>query len=258
MSRPKFILYSDQALAGIRSAAVVAATALDRICRFVRPGMSTGELDRYAGDVIQQLGARSAFLNYKGFPGQVCISLNDEIVHGIGCNNRIMRLGDLVKIDCGVHYNGYVGDNARSVALGPPTAQATRLMQATQESLAAGIAAAKPGNTVCDIGRAVEKVVRTAGFTVVREFVGHGVGEALHEPPEVPNFPTRRANTKLRPGMVLAIEPMVNVGTANVSHDDDGWTVRTQDGALSSHFEHMIAITMNEAEILTWPKTQSE
>ncbi|HAR67619.1 MAG TPA: type I methionyl aminopeptidase [Lentisphaeria bacterium] len=257
MPKPKYIIHSDEALAGIRQAAVVAATALDRICRYVRPGMTTGELDRYAGQTIKELGATSAFLNYKGFPGQVCISLNEEVVHGIGNDSRTVLMGDLVKIDCGVHFEGYVGDNARSVSMGPATTQVAKLMDITKASLYAGIKAANAGNTVQDIGRAIEKMVTSAGFSVVHDFVGHGCGVDLHEPPEVPNYVTRRATTRLRPGMVLAIEPMVNIGTHRVTLDhEDGWTVRTQDGSMSSHFEHMIIITHHEAEIITCPKTQ--
>jgi methionyl aminopeptidase len=256
MGKPKFVIHTPKDILGIREAATRAAQCLDRICRAVRPGMSTQELDRFAGQVISEMGCTSAFLNYHGFPANICISMNDEVVHGIGHHRRVIKMGDIVSIDCGVHYKGFVGDNARTVAVGPPSRQAQRLMEVTKASLMAGIDAAQGGNSVRDIGRAVERTVTAAGYAVVEEFVGHGVGKELHEPPEVPNYPTRKGNVKLHPGMVLAIEPMVNVGTAKVTIADDGWTVNTEDGALSAHFEHMVLITNNKPEILTWLKTQ--
>jgi methionyl aminopeptidase len=256
MPRPKFVIHTEAEIEGIRRAAQAAAQVLAGVSQAVRPGASTLELDRLAGRLIAEAGGQSAFLGYRGFPGQICVSLNDEVVHGIGRADRILKPGDVVSLDVGVGLDGCIGDTARTVfVMAPPSTEAQRLLRVAQESLEAGIAAARGGNGVHDIGRAVEAEVRRAGFSVVRDFVGHGCGLALHEPPEVPNFSQMTRGTPLRPGMVLAVEPMVNAGTHRVTVDPDGWTVRTADGRLSAHFEHMILITRNRPEILTWPRT---
>ena len=252
MGKRNYIIYSDEEINGIRSAAKKAAEILDTLCRAARPGMNTLELDRLAGRLIRACGGESAFYNYHGFPAQICISINDEVVHGIGRNDRIIKMGDLVSLDVGIRVNGYIGDTARTICVGPPVGQVAVLMSVTRKSLAAAINAAVSSNTVRDIGATVENVVSRAGFSVVRDFVGHGCGVKLHEPPEVPNYPTKKSKEKLRPGMVLALEPMVNIGSHKVKIDGDGWTVRTADGSLSSHFEHMILITDSKPEILTW------
>ena len=254
MGKRNYVIYSDEQIDGIRHAAQKTAGILDEICRAVRPGISTLELDCLAGKLVKDCGGESAFLNYHGFPANICISVNDEVVHGIGRKDHFIQLGDLVSIDVGMKLNGYIGDTARTVSVGPPIGKNAKLMAVTQKSLAAGIEAAVSNNTVRDIGETVERVVKSAGFNVVRDFVGHGCGTKLHEPPEVPNYFTKKSKEKLRPGMVLALEPMVNIGSHKVKIDSDGWTVRTVDGTWSSHFEHMIVITDSKPEILTWLK----
>ncbi len=252
----RVVVHTPREIEGIRQAAAVTATVRDRLARVIRPGMTTQEIDDAAADFITETGGESAFHGYRGFPGQVCVSLNDEVVHGIGSRERKVQPGDIVSLDVGVRLNGFIGDTALSVLVGAPATPATpRLLEVTRNCLDAGIKAAKCGARVGDIGAAVEDVANQAGFSVVRDFVGHGCGCSLHEPPEVPNFKCSSQGPKLRPGMVLAIEPMVNIGTAAVSVDADGWTVRTRDGKNSAHFEHMVLITENEPEILTWPKT---
>jgi methionyl aminopeptidase len=220
----------------------------------VTPGVSTGEINRLAGDLIRENGATSAFLGYRGFPGNVCISVNEQVIHGIG-GDRVLRLGDLVKIDVGVKKGGWIGDTATTVSAGPPTDVASRLMVATEAALAEGIKFAKVGFHVGDISAAVEAEVTRHGFSVVRDFVGHGVGRKLHEDPQVPNFGPKGSGVRLQAGMTLAIEPMVNAGGFQVKMLKDGWTVVTQDGALSAHFEHTVLITDGEPEILTWRGT---
>ena len=254
MGKRNYIIYSEKEIIGIRNAAQKAAKVLDTVCRSIQPGMSTLQIDQLAGKLIKDSGGESAFYNYHGFPAQICISVNDEVVHGIGRHDRIIKMGDIVSVDTGIRVDGYIGDTARTVSVGPPVGRVAVLMSVTKKSLAAAIDAALSCNTVRDIGETVESVVSKAGFSVVRDFVGHGCGVKLHEPPEVPNYPTKKSKEKLRPGMVLALEPMVNMGTHKGKIDGDGWTVRTADGSLSSHFEHMVLITEAEAEILTWLK----
>ncbi|MBT3379872.1 MAG: type I methionyl aminopeptidase [Lentisphaerae bacterium] len=256
MRKRNVVIHTEREIAGIREACAATAHVRDELCASVRPGISTRQIDDLARGLIAQVGGTSAFLGYRGFPGQICISLNDEVVHGIGRADRVIQCGDLVSLDVGVKLNGFIGDTARTVAVPPPSSPvAASLMHATQESLEAGIAAACGGCYVNDISRAVERVILDAGFTAVRDFVGHGCGCALHEPPEVPNFAQRDRGPKLRAGMVLAIEPMVNAGGHQVRVEEDGWTVRTADHSLSAHFEHMVLITNGKPEILTCPKT---
>jgi methionyl aminopeptidase len=192
-------------------------------------------------------------LNYRKFPRQICISVNEEVVHGLGGTRRL-EFGDIVSLDIGVLYRGYIGDTAKTVAVGGCEVRAQRLMDVTEQALAEGIAQALPGRRVVDISRAVQNYVESNGFSVVREFVGHGVGRVVHEEPQVPNFvESNKPSPKLRPGMTLAIEPMVNAGSPQVVVLNDGWTVVTKDGQLSAHFEHTVLITEAEPEILTWP-----
>ena len=257
MPSRQVVIHTDKDIPGIRAAAQAAALVLAQLCADVRPGMSTLELDALAAQRIAATGGTSAFLGYLGYPAQVCISLNDEVVHGIGRADRIIMPGDLVSLDVGVKLAGFFGDNARTVCVGAePEPLQNALMEATEKGLAAGIAAARGGRYVNDISRAVEDAVKPYGFAVVQDFVGHGCGSSLHEAPEVPNFAQRARGARLEPGMVLAIEPMVNAGTHRVNVDRyDKWTVRTADGAPSAHFEHMVLITKDNPEILTWPKT---
>ncbi|MBP5671796.1 MAG: type I methionyl aminopeptidase [Lentisphaeria bacterium] len=254
----KINIYKGSDLEGVRTAAQASAYVLQRLCEAVTPGMSTLDVDRLAAEFIKETGGKSAFLNYHGYPGQICCSINEVVVHGIGRADKIINPGDIVSLDVGVTVGGFTGDNARSVIAGGPavsTPLKDRLLDATRRSLEAGIAAARPGNRVCDIGSAVEKVVKEAGFSVVRDMVGHGCGRKMHEDPQVPNYKLPGFSPELKPGMILAIEPMVNVGTWKITIDkEDGWTVRTQDGSLSAHFEHQILITQKDAEVLTWPK----
>jgi methionyl aminopeptidase len=252
-----YIIHSESAIDGIRIAAQAAATVKNQLAGMVRPGMSTKEIDNLASALISSTGGRSAFLGYRGFPGQICISVNDEVVHGIGSTTKIVNRGDLLSLDIGVNIDGYIGDNAISVIVGGGelTSDIERLMTGTKAALEAGINAALPGNKIRDISRAVEKTAKQFNLTIVQEYVGHGCGVKLHEPPEIPNYTTRTPGPTLRPGMVLAIEPMLNLGKRNVITDKDGWTVRTKDGRLSAHFEHMVLVTQQYPEILTWQKT---
>ena len=257
MLKSRVVIHTEREILGIKASARATAWVLDELCRQITPGLTTLEVDRLAAELIRETGGQSAFCGYRGFPGQVCISVNDEVVHGIGRLGRVLALGDLVSIDVGIRLNGFVGDCAATVCAGRPAAGGAKtLMDATRRSLEAGIAATRSGNCVNDISKAVESVVRRAGFSVVRDFVGHGCGCELHEPPEVPNFAQPQRGPRLQAGMVLAIEPMVNAGTGKVTvAQDDGWTVRTADGGLSAHFEHMVLIRDDNPEILTWPRT---
>ena len=237
----------------MRPACAVAGTVLDEIAAFIKPGVTTRQVDEFAAGRIKAHGAKSAFLGYRKYPCHTCLSVNDEVVHGLA-GDRELHFGDIVSVDVGVFYKGFVGDTARTVAVGGCGVAAQRLMDVTEHALYEGIAAAVPGNRVTDISRAVQNYVESNGFSVVREFVGHGVGRSMHEEPQVPNFVDPKSNQKLRPGMTLAIEPMVNAGQAGVKILKDGWTVVTQDGLLSAHFEHTVLITEGEPEILTCPE----
>jgi methionyl aminopeptidase len=215
----------------------------------VAPGVTTKFLDSVAERHIRGAGGVPAFLNYRGFPATLCTSVNDVIVHGIP-NEVALAEGDIVGIDCGVLYKGYYGDAARTFAVGEISDEAERLMRTTWESLEKAVATIQPGRFLSDIGHAVEVHVAKQGFAVVREFVGHGIGTKLHEEPQVPNFGAPGRGPRLKPGLVLAVEPMVNVGTAKVRVDADGWTARTGDGSLSAHFEYSIAVTDSGARVL--------
>jgi methionyl aminopeptidase len=215
----------------------------------IKPGVTPRELDRYAEATIRAAGGVPAFLHYRGYPATLCISVNDVIVHGIP-NDVPLVEGDIVGIDCGVVYKGYFGDAARTFAVGEVGEEALRLLQVTEEALRLAVAQVKPGGRLSDIGSAVQRHAEQNGFSVVRDFSGHGIGTSLHEDPQVPNFGDAGRGPKLKPGMVLAIEPMVNVGTPNVRVDADGWTARTADGSLSAHFEFSVAVTPSGARVL--------
>ncbi len=217
----------------------------------IREGISTLELDHAIRHYIEKQGATPSFLGLYGFPGAACISINDEVIHGIPSAHRILREGDIVKVDVGAHYKGYHGDSARTFPVGKISAEAERLIAATKQSFYEGLAAVQIGNRIGDIGAAVDGYVRSQGFSTVRRYVGHGVGHEVHEAPDVPNYGTPGRGPRLCAGLVIAIEPMVNVGTYEVKELDDGWTVKTLDHKLSAHYENTVALTDNGVIILT-------
>jgi methionyl aminopeptidase len=240
---------SAQELVKLEEASRIVLETLDVVEKAVAPGVTTEELDRIAETEIRKRGARPAFVGYRGYPKTLCTSINDEVVHGIP-GRRTLREGDVLGIDCGAVAGGYYGDAARTVPVGRVDAEKTKLLEITQQALHAGIAAAKPGARVSDIGAAVEAVALVHGYGVVRDFVGHGVGTALHEEPQIPNYGPGGRGSLLKAGMVLAIEPMFNLGRAEVSVDADGWTVRTRDSSTSAHFEFTVALEPQGAVIL--------
>ena len=217
----------------------------------VREGISTWELDRIIRAYIEKCGAKPTFLGYGGFPGSACISVNEEVIHGIPSKKKILREGDIVKVDVGACYRGYNGDSARTFPVGKISDEAKRLIEVTKQSFFEAVKLALVGNRIGDIGSAVQDCAEAAGYSVVRKYVGHGVGAELHEDPEVPNFGTKGRGVRIYSGMTLAIEPMVNQGTADVNVLDNGWTVVTADGKLSAHYEHSIAVTDNGPLLLT-------
>src|SRR5579872_197717 len=250
------IIKSERDLEAMRPAGTIAGSVLSEVAAFIQPGMTTRQVDEYAAGRIKHYAAKSAFLGYRKYPCQICISVNDQVVHGLA-GARQLNFGDIVSLDVGVVYNGFIGDTARTVAVGGCSVLAQKLMDITEKSLYEGVAQAVPGKRVVDISRAIQDYVESNGFSIVREFVGHGVGRTMHEEPQIPNFVDSKSSPKLRPGMTIAIEPMVNAGQAAVKILKDGWTVVTQDGSLSAHFEHTVLITEAEPEILTWAKTPS-
>jgi methionyl aminopeptidase len=235
----------------MRLACRAAGEVLGRISALVQPGVTTGEVDAAAAAFMAELGCKSAFLGYRGFPGNICISVNDEVVHGIGGARKI-QYGDVVKLDVGVVKDGWVGDTATTVAVGVVDPAVQKLLEVTEQSLYAAIKYAVDGRRLGDLCASVEAAVTPHGFSVVREFVGHGVGRKLHEEPQIPNYGRRGSGPKLKAGMTLAIEPMVNQGVSAVKILGDGWTVVTGDGKPSAHFEHTVLVTRGEPEILTW------
>ncbi len=247
------VLKSERDLEAMRPACAVAGAVLNEVAAFIQPGITTHQVDDYAASRMKHYGGKSAFLGYRKYPCQICISVNDQVVHGLA-GPRQLQFGDIVSLDVGVIYRGFIGDTARTVAVGGCGLLAQKLMDVTEKALYEGIAQAVPGHRVIDISRAIQQFVETNGFSVVREFVGHGVGRTMHEEPQVPNFVDGKSSPKLRPGMTIAIEPMVNAGLPAVKILNDGWTVVTQDGSLSAHFEHTVLITEAEPEILTWPE----
>ena len=244
------ILKTERDLEAMRPACAQASAVLEDVATWIAPGITTREIDQYAAERMKHYGVRSAFLGYRKYPCHICISVNEQVVHGLAGDRRV-QFGDIVSLDVGVVSNGFIGDTAKTVAVGGCDVLAQRLMDVTERSLYEGIAQAVAGNHVADISRAVQNHVEANGFSVVREFVGHGVGRFVHEEPQVPNFVDGKPSPRLRPGMTLAIEPMVNAGTATVKMSKDGWTVVTQDGKPSAHFEHTILVTQGEPEILT-------
>jgi len=236
----------------MRRAGRVVREVLELVRSQVKPGASTFDLENAAEKKIAELGARPAFKGYHGFPAVLCTSINSEVVHGIPSPKRVLKEGDIVSVDCGAIVDGYYGDAAITVPVGQKIDPKTdRLLKVTEASLHAGIAAVKPGATLGDIGAAVQQVVEAEGFSVVRDFVGHGIGSSMHEDPQVPNFGEAGRGMKLRTGMVIAIEPMVNAGKPDVRVLKDGWTAVTGDGSMSAHFEHTVAVTDTGARILT-------
>jgi methionyl aminopeptidase len=245
------IFKSEQDLEAMRPACRVATEVLDAVAAFIQPGVTTRQIDEFAAEAIRQRGAKSAFLGYRKYPCNICISVNEEVVHGIAGGRRV-EFGDIVSLDVGVRHHGFIGDTAKTVPVGGCGVAAQRLLDVTEQALYQGIAQAVSGNRVVDISRAVQRHVEAHGYSVVREFVGHGVGRSVHEEPQVPNFVEHgKKSPPLRPGMTLAIEPMVNAGRPDVKILKDKWTVVTVDGQLSAHFEHTVLITEGEPEILT-------
>ena len=235
----------------MKKAGVITAEALLAAREIIRPGVSTKQIDTVIRHYIEKCGAEPSFLGYGGFPGSACVSINNQVIHGIPSDKVILAEGDIVKIDVGARYRGYNGDSARTYPVGKVSEEALKLIYVTERSFYEAMKAAKPGNRIGDIGFAVENFVISNGFSVVRDFVGHGVGKDLHEEPEVPNFGKAGRGPRLYPGMTLAVEPMVNQGTADVRVLKDGWTVVTLDGKLSAHYENSILITDSDPLILT-------
>lgn len=245
------ILKSPREIEKLRAANQIVATVLHELRGYIEPGVSTGELDRIADERLRFYGAGAAFKGYHGYPATACISINNEVVHGIPSNDRFLNEGDLVSIDLGAVREGYFGDAAISLLVGGGSDAAKKLLEVTLSALLNGIDEACAGANLGDISSTIQKVVESKGFNVVRKFVGHGIGKALHEPPEVPNYGKSGCGPLLKPGMVLAIEPMVNAGGHDVQILDDGWTVVTADGSMSAHFEHTVAITPHGPDILS-------
>ena len=244
-------LKSQQEIELMRKASRIVAQILDEVDSRIRPGVSTQELDNFAERRCKELGVIPAFKGYHDYPASFCISVNDEVVHGIPSPKRLLKEGDIVGIDFGVICNGWFGDSARTFKVGKVSKEADQLMRVTYEALMLGIEQCHEGNRLFDIGHAIQKYVESFGYGVVREFVGHGIGRALHEDPQVPNFGSPGKGAPLKVGMVLAIEPMINAGGPEVKVLEDGWTAVTVDRSLSAHFEHTVAITASGPDILT-------
>ncbi len=235
----------------MREAGRITGEALLVAREHVRPGISTWELDRLVREHIEKSGAKPSFLGYAGFPGSACISINDEVIHGIPSKRRFLEEGDIVKVDVGAYYKGFHGDAARTIAVGHVSEEAERLIRVTRDSFFAGLEQLKVGNRIGDVGAAIDALVVANGYSTVKRYIGHGVGHELHESPDVPNYGTPGRGTRLCAGMTLAIEPMVNVGVETVRELPDGWTVKTADGALSAHYENSVALTSDGVINLT-------
>ncbi len=248
--QPMIVIKNAAELECMRASGRIVARVRDALIRCVAPGVTTRELGEQAAEMMRGFGAESAFLGYKGYPGTICVSVNETVVHGIPGDRRI-AIGDLVSLDIGVRYGGFVGDTAVTVLVGTADPAKVKLVRTAERALVAGIAVAREGNRVSDISRAVQEEVERAGFSVVRRFVGHGIGRKMHEDPEIPNFVTAGRGAVLKAGMTLAIEPMVNQGGPDVDVLADGWTVVTSDGLPSAHAEHTVAVRDGDAEILT-------
>ena len=244
-------LKNSAQISAMKDAGRITGEALLIARDMVRPGISTYEIDVAIRQYIEKCGAIPTFLGYSGFPASACISVNDEVIHGIPSKKRILQEGDIVKIDTGATYKGYVGDSARTIPVGNVSEEARKLIKATRDSFWAGVEALQVGNRLGDVGAAIDAVVRENGFSTVRRYVGHGIGTDMHESPDVPNYGTPGRGTRLCAGMTIAIEPMVNVGTFEVKEMPDGWTVKTLDGQLSAHYENTVALTEHGVLILT-------
>ena len=244
------IIKSSEEIAAMRKAGGIVARILQRLVSQIRPGMRTRELDNMCLEELSKYGAQSSFKGYRGFPAHICTSVNDEVVHGIP-GERTLCEGDVVSIDVGVIYDGFQGDAAITVGVGEISPEARRLLKVTEDALLAGIAAAKDNARLGDVSAAIQRCVEAGGFSVVREYTGHGIGRDMHEEPQIPNFGTSGRGPLLRKGMTLAIEPMVNSGGGSTRLSDDQWEVTTADGSLSAHFEHTVAVTDGGPEILT-------
>jgi methionyl aminopeptidase len=244
---------SQTELATMRQAGAVVADILVLLSGLIKPGMTTGQIDQIAREELKKRGAKPAFLNYHGFPGVICLSINHEVVHGIPSDKRVLKDGDIIGVDFGCVIDRFYGDSAVTVGVGTISPEAAKLIKITRESLMKGIAAVKAGARVGDIGAAVQGHAEAHGYGVVREFVGHGIGRALHEEPPIPNFGKAGTGPRLKAGMTIAIEPMINLGGAEVETLADGWTAVTKDRRLSAHFEHTVAVTETGYDILTLP-----
>ena len=242
---------SEHEIELMREAGKILAKTHEELAKAIKPGMSTYEIDRLGEQIIRSYGCIPSFLNYNGFPASICVSVNDEVVHGIPSKTRIIEEGDIVSLDAGVIYKGYHSDAARTVAVGEVSDEAKKLIEVTKQSFFEGIKFAKEGYHLHDISNAIADYCESFGYGVVRDLVGHGIGRDLHEDPQIPNFHQKRRGIKLQAGMTLAIEPMVNIGTYEVSGLDDDWTVVTDDGSLSAHYENTVLITKGEPEILS-------
>ena len=238
-------------IAMMRDAGKITGEALQMAGEMVRPGITTKEIDTAIREYIKKCGATPSFLNYGGFPASACISINDEVIHGIPSAKKILRDGDIVKIDVGAYYKGYHGDSANTFPVGTVSEEAETLIRVTKESFQKGIETLGPGSRLGDLGAAVDGYVRQFGFSAVRKFVGHGIGRDLHEVPDVPNYGIAGRGQRIYTGMVIAVEPMINAGTYDVIQLDDGWTIKTADGKLSAHYEHTLAVTDNGVVLLT-------
>lgn len=245
------IIKSSEEIKKIRKSCQIVAETLELLKDFIKEGLTTKEIEMFIENIIIKRGAIPAFKGYRGYPASVCISINEQVVHGIPSEKKILKEGDIVSVDVGVILDGFYGDGAYTYPVGKISSEAERLINVTKEALYKGIERAKFGNRVGDISYAIQQHVEKNGFSVVRAFVGHGIGMSLHEDPQIPNFGSEGTGPKLKRGMTLAIEPMVNAGTHEVKVLDDGWTAVTKDGSLSAHFEHTIAITDDKPEILT-------
>ncbi len=235
----------------MREAGNILAIVHEEMAKAIKPGISTWDIDKIGYDVIKSYGCTPSFLNYNGYPASICVSVNDEVVHGIPSKQRIIQEGDIVSLDAGVIYRGYQSDSARTIAVGEISSEAKKLIEVTKQSFFEGIKFAREGCHLYDISNAIEDYVVAHGFSCVRDLVGHGIGRELHEDPQIPNFRQRRRGVKLQAGMTLAIEPMVNAGRYDVCWLDDDWTVVTEDGSLSAHYENTILITKGEPELLS-------
>ncbi len=244
-------LKNSKQIAAMKDAGRITGEALLIARDMVRPGVSTLEIDTAIRRYIEKCGAKPAFLGYSGFPASACISINDEVIHGIPSKDRILCEGDIVKIDTGATYRGYVGDSARTIPVGAVSEEAQRLIDVTRASFFCGIDALKVGNRLGDVGSAIDTMVVNNGFSTVKRYVGHGIGAEMHEAPDVPNYGTPGRGTRLCQGMALAIEPMVNIGSCEVMELPDGWTVKTQDGSLSAHYENTVVLTADGVLNLT-------